>query len=184
MADIFVIGWHKTGTKSMSEALKILGYNSFHWSEDLAKKWYAGRIDYLLDFCKRYDAVTDMPFPLMYKELFNANPNGKFIFTYRSSPEKWASSLIRHIIINNKRRKRFMARVLYGDDSANGSADPSHYIQRYLQHMRNVREFFEGRSNYLEMCFELGSGWPELCQFLDKPIPNKPFPHLKNKNNQ
>lgn len=184
MAEIFCIGFHKTATKSIAEALEVLGYKTFHWHEDLAKKWYAGNIDYLLDFCKQYDAVSDNPFPLIFKELYKANPDGKFIFTYRSTPERWADSLIRHMAINNAGRKRFLSRVLYGDDAADGSAKPEHYIKTYLKHMQLVKEFFKDKPNYLEMCFENGDGWLELCPFLGKSIPDKPFPHLKNKNNK
>jgi hypothetical protein len=181
---VFCIGFHKCYTKSIAEALEVLGYKSFHWDEGLARKWHAGKIGEVLQFCEQYDAVSDLPFPLMYRELFDAYPDAQFIYTYRSTPEKWADSLIRHMVVNNKRRKRFMARILYGDDAADGSAEPGHYIKVYLQHMRAVREFFEDKSNYLELCIEHGHGWQELCEFLDKPVPDVPFPHLKNKNNK
>ena len=39
------------------------------------------------------------------------------------------------------------------------------------RHNDEVRQYFAGSGRLLEMNLEQGDGWPELCPFLDRPIP-------------
>jgi hypothetical protein len=48
------------------------------------------------------------------------------------------------------------------------------------EHVALVRGLCTGRkANYLE--WEVGDGWESLCRFLDKNVPDKPFPHANNR---
>ena len=47
-------------------------------------------------------------------------------------------------------------------------------------HNEEVRAYFGDSDDFLEFSIEEGDGWEKLCRFLDKPVPNVPFPH-KNK---
>ena len=38
----------------------------------------------------------------------------------------------------------------------------------------------KNENNLLIMDITKGDGWSKLCNFLNKPIPNKPFPRAKN----
>jgi hypothetical protein len=41
-----------------------------------------------------------------------------------------------------------------------------------------VREYFRGRdSDFMEVCWEMGTGWEELCAFLKCDVPGGPVPH-------
>jgi hypothetical protein len=51
------------------------------------------------------------------------------------------------------------------------------HIQRYEQHNANVRAYFDGREDLLEVCWEEQAGWEQICQFLDRPVPDDSFPH-------
>ena len=60
-------------------------------------------------------------------------------------------------------------------------------ISKYKKHLPNlvnidgdlVREFFEDKpNNFLEVCWEHGHGWNELCEFLNLNVPKYvDFPH-------
>jgi hypothetical protein len=53
--------------------------------------------------------------------------------------------------------------------------------ERYQRHNREVLDHFGGRSDFLVMQLEKGDGWPQLCSFLGKPIPEGEFPHLNRR---
>lgn len=54
------------------------------------------------------------------------------------------------------------------------------HIAMYTSHNEGVVDFFQERTAsdvLLEICWEQGDGWQELCQFLKLPVPACPFPH-------
>jgi len=51
-----------------------------------------------------------------------------------------------------------------------------HQLNLYKSHNERVRSFFRGNPNFVELCWEEGHGWEELCGFLGKKVPNTPFP--------
>jgi len=54
-------------------------------------------------------------------------------------------------------------------------------IQEYEKYNKQAIAYFKDKpSQLLVMNIFEGDGWKELCRFLNKPVPNKPFPH-KNK---
>ncbi len=54
---------------------------------------------------------------------------------------------------------------------------PDLWLAEYERHNEAVREFFAGTDRLLEVCWEEGDGWPQLCGFLGVPVPDVPFPH-------
>ena len=61
------------------------------------------------------------------------------------------------------------------------SQDLNNRIQEYDEHNKQVIAYFKDKpSQLLVMNITEGDGWEKLCKFLNKPIPNKAFPH-KNK---
>ena len=66
----------------------------------------------------------------------------------------------------------------------NGTQDPFHeypcwskesWIYEYEMHNAAVKQLVP-QHNLL--VFKTGEGWERLCEFLDKPVPETPFPHL------
>ena len=56
-------------------------------------------------------------------------------------------------------------------------------IEIYNKHNQEVKAYFKNRPNdLLVVDFTTGAGWEELCNFLQVPIPEIPFPHANNKN--
>ena len=91
---VFVVGLSRTGTTSISQALSLLGYHPYHSLPPLLT-WKDHK---LLGFdeywANAYDAHTDLPTALVFKQLAHAYPNAKFILTQRA-PEKWAAAMVK-----------------------------------------------------------------------------------------
>jgi hypothetical protein len=54
------------------------------------------------------------------------------------------------------------------------------YEKYYLTHNKNLINKFYNYKRFLAVCFETGDDWQQICEFLKKKIPNKPFPHANN----
>ena len=168
---VFVIGFPKTGTKSLNSALTTLGYKvkSYFGSRDtdISRNVY----EMAFRFVEQYDAFEDNPWCVLYKELDEKYPGSKFILTLRPT-EKWIKSVVDHFGI----KTRSLLEWIYGVGYPKGNEDL--YIARYERHNKEVLEYFKDRPDDL-LAFRLseGDGWEKLCQFLHKDIPPLEFPH-------
>lgn len=168
---IFCIGFHKTGTTSLAEALRKLGYrvtgpngvHNPHISENVLA--VAARA------VERFDAFQDNPWPVIYRALDQRYPGSKFILTLRE-PKSWIRSQVQHF----GRRDTEMRKWIYGVGHPEGNEEL--YLKRYATHNREVFEYFKDRpDDLLVMDLAKGDGWEKLCPFLGKPVPTEPFPH-------
>ena len=75
MRKIFNIGFSRTGTTSLTEALQILGFSAYHFPKSF-------------DQIEKHDACTDMSITLGYKFLDLMYPESKYILTTRKL-ESW-----------------------------------------------------------------------------------------------
>lgn len=170
-AKVFCIGFHKTGTTTIAQALRTLGYrvtgpNGVN-DPNIAQNVY----EMAYKEAKRFDAFIDNPWPLLFREMDVVFPNSKFILLRRQT-KPWITSIVRHF----GTKETPMRQWIYGAASPLGNEDI--YIKRYEAHNQEVLDYFEDRPNDLiVMDFSLGDGWQELCAFLDKDIPNEDFPH-------
>ena len=172
---IFCVGFHKTGTTSLENALEILGYKVISYDETVLEYVYKNDIDSIIKSISRADAFSDSPWFIFYKELYEAFPDAKFIFTARPN-EKWIKSIVNHFgddwqLLQWRKFHEFV----YGDDEPLANEDL--YLARYERHNTEVLAFFNDKTNFLEMNFVNGDEWKKLCNFLNKPIPTEPFPH-------
>ena len=173
MSKVFGIGLTKTGTKTLGKCMGILGYKNKSYDLSLLRKYAEGSYDPIYKECEIYNSFEDWPWPLLYKELNSIYPEAKFILTYRLAPEIWYESLCKHSLHTGSTIAR---KIVYGYDMPQGHRQ--HHINFYTNHYNNVIDYFKGRDDkLLTMCFENGSGWKELCSFLNTQIPNVKFPH-------
>jgi hypothetical protein len=56
--------------------------------------------------------------------------------------------------------------------------DRERFIAAYYRHHADVRRYFAGRSDLLEMSIVEGEGWERLCPFLGLPTPDCAFPRV------
>merc|ERR1719183_1570291 len=108
-------GLGRTGTYSLKTALQELGYKAYHMKDSVIDGnglpfWTAvanapegeeraraieGVIDHMA--ADGYNATTDFPACLIYKELLDRYPDAKVILSVRSTPELWAESALETI---------------------------------------------------------------------------------------
>ena len=180
---IFGIGFQRTGTLSLHQALQILSYDSAHWeSADFAQsvwremnRWGSSRT------LERYYALTDNPIPILYEKLDQAYPGSKFILTVRNTDE-WLASIEKFWTYEGNPRRwtwdidRF-SHKMHGMIYGRADFDPETFRTRYNRHNLEVVSYFGNRHDLLIMDMSRGGlGWPELCGFLNVPIPKVPYP--------
>lgn len=173
---VFVIGFQKTGTTSLENALERLSYRVYGGDKNLLK--FEDRYD-LLQYIEKtltnWDAVQDMPWPLCYRELMELYPNAKFILTLRKT-EAWIDSVVRHwgsmrVPIHRK---------IYGVPCAEGYENT--YIKIYERHNKEVLKFFQNKPNFLIMEQGTNFDYKTLCDFLKLETPTEEFPHSRKNN--
>lgn len=94
---IFCIGRNKTGTTSLKESFKDLGFivGNQRQAELLLNYYKKGDFKPIVKYCKSAQVFQDFPFsfPRTYQEMDMAFPGSKFILTVRDSPEQWYNSV-------------------------------------------------------------------------------------------
>jgi hypothetical protein len=199
-------GLPRTGTLSQKVALEMLGlapcYHMVNVLADLdqAEPWRRaldGRQawDEVLD---GFQATVDWPGSYFYKELADHYPDAKVLLSVRDA-DGWERSM-----------RDTIWGIFYGDmlmrdlSSARGRVDPK--WRGYIEMMEEMWE----RSGLIDagadtttesmqramdafndevqqtipadrlLVWSVSDGWEPLCEFLELPVPNTPFPHLND----
>jgi hypothetical protein len=174
---LFGIGLNKTGTTTLGECARILGYRHVACRRDLLIRLRQGSLEELLAVADAHDAFEDWPWPLVYKELFRRyGDRARYVLTVRRTPEAWLRSLKNHALLTlPEEHCRLLA---YGYAYPHGFE--AEHLAIYARHNAEVVAFFasEGASHLLAtLCWEEGHGWAELCRLLGRSVPDVPFPH-------
>jgi len=167
------VGFQKTGTSSLREALKILGYRVKDTSSRPLIPILKGDYNRVMKMISGYDAMEDTPWYMIYKELDERIPGSKFILTYRDAAS-WYESVSRHIgMLRNPSHE-----WIYGRGKGLPMEHRENTIRVYSDHIREVTGYFKNRpEDFLTIDFTKGEGWEKLCAFLGREIPDVPFPH-------
>jgi len=178
---IFGIGMHRTATTSLTRALHILGLDAAHWESD---RWAKSIVNEMDEegrslTLEAYYCLSDMPIGYLFVDLDRAYPGSKFILTLRNE-EGWLKSVERHWASYFEKWQRDwfsneMHQLIYGQTEF----DAEVFLQRYRAHNQQVLDHFKNRpSDLLVMDMDKGAGWSELCAFVDRPLPDVPYPVL------
>jgi Sulfotransferase domain/N-terminal domain of galactosyltransferase len=189
---IFGIGMHKTATSSLHAAFQTLGYDSFHWNTNRKSWdiWNEMRTLGRSPTVARYYALCDNPIPIFFRELDAAYPGSKFILTVREE-SNWLKSVEGlfdprvnpYYDWNEQPYSHQIHESLYG----RRDFDAATMLARYRRHNAEVLDYFRDRpADLLVMDMDFGwpyrndggAGWPELCGFLEKPVPAGPYPRV------
>ncbi len=162
------VGLSRTGTSTLCAAFRILGYTRVAHNpafEQLA--------------C--LDAATDHSCALYYKYLDYKFPDSKFVLTTRDL-DSWLESMrfiferfpvTRDMDVAIKRRMLIYESVTFNREA---------FVVAYHRHHSEVRRYFEKRpQDLLEMSITDGAGWGVLCDFLEVPVPDLPFPYRNSR---
>lgn len=172
---VFGVGLNKTGTTTLALCGKILGYRYASCSRQLLED-VVRRRDYegVKTAVTRFDLFQDWPWPLIYRELDEMFPGSKFILTRRSDEHTWLQSLKKHSL--RTRPFEHCRKLVYGYSYP--QQHEQHFLDFYRRHNAAVRRHFQDRNaDFIELCWERGDSWEELCEFLGVQVPDFPFPH-------
>jgi hypothetical protein len=179
----------------MKEALELLGFNKCHHMKEVM---ISGKQTNLFDCVSRgitvnwdevfegFEAAVDWPSAARYKELMDEYPEAKVILTARDA-EAWYLSARETIyalsntvppilkLIPRVRRILVMIQRLIWEGVFGGQFEnKQHAIDVYN---RNVKEVIASVPEDRLLVHAAKEGWQPLCEFLDKPIPDQPYPH-------
>ena len=174
---IFGIGLSRTGTVSLTKALMQLGIKAKHYPNDIITQNELKRGHYSLSVLKEMQALLDIPVSPYYAQFDHLYPEAKFILTTRPS-ESWLMSMENHFRLYVEHMRDdfddYVLACVYG--ALHFSAERFSYVKEL--HENNVRDYFSDRPEKL-LLFDVfrGDSWAELCQFLDRPVPDEVYPH-------
>jgi hypothetical protein len=179
---VFGLGLSKTGTSSLNGALNRLGIRSLHFPHDAETHEQLRNADYRLRILERYQALTDISVAPYFAQLDQVWPGSKFVLTVRDQ-ESWLRSAQMHwrVLLDTwdrdpqfRRFSEFILAATYGTIGFNAER----LVYAYAAHVRNVLHYFaQSPDDLLIMNICAGDGWKPLCDFLDTPVPEAPFPH-------
>jgi hypothetical protein len=178
-------GWmHKTGTTSLHQAFKILGYNAAHWtSAHWAKKlWREMNTEGKSLTLEKHYALSDMPIGNLFRKLDEAYPGSKFILTTRNE-DAWINSVRRHYNPNHNAWRpnwendpftNIIHKHTYGITTFNEQI----MRERFRRHNSDVIMHFRNRPKDLLVLTDAQTSWDKLCFFLNETTPTVPYPRV------
>lgn len=178
---VVLLGFGRTGTKSLTayfkaQGLKILEFKEWRTNRyKLLEMYKRNRLTDLFYIADRCDLLEDFPWPLLYKELYERYPEAKFILSYRP-PKEWLTSIIKHT--KNERGPSENKRIVFGSDTPTGNE--STYLDKYVRHVDEVREYFSGCPSFIEVNLKSENVAKTLSEFLG--VPEIPIPHRNRSN--
>lgn len=183
---VFGLGLSRTGTRSLTAALHVLGVDTVHYpiDDDSLRAMVDGTLDFQL--MQSFDGITDITTIPYYQDLEQRYPDAKFVLTVRAE-ETWLKSCANHWRgrdpwpeitspghDTHMKVRRFLRAAVYGTYRF----EPERFRRVYRRHVEDVRRYFADKpGKLLELDVVGGAGWEPLCAHLDRPVPKQPFPH-------
>ena len=203
-------GFGRTGTTSLKAALEKLGFDPcYHMTEvfahpDHADFWVAAWRGEPVDWdgvLGDYEATVDWPACTFYEELMRRHPDAKVLLSVRN-PERWYDStrstiyeltrLIEGSTISRvifgvvslltfggfTGRRSSLANDLIWQGTFDGRFEDQAYAIKVFEHHNEEVKRRVPRERLL--VYQVEEGWGPLCEFLDVPVPDEPFPRLND----
>ena len=193
--EVIGCGIGRTGTMSLKTALEQLGFGPCHHMVEVLGKmpvqlplWQqavAGHPDWDAIY-RGYQSAVDWPTARFYRELHAAYPNAKFVLGYRS-PKSWAESFSQTIylalsdISKAPEEQHDWLRMCVELIEQNGiplGLDVEGLEKAFSAHVDAVKATIPPEQL---LVFQAKEGWEPLCNFLDVPVPDGPFPRTNDR---
>lgn len=146
------VGMPRTGTQSLWQAGNILGFYAVHSVGSVKALSYSNFL------CEVY---------LPIKIIEENYPGSKYILTVREL-HKWYESCRHHVRNRLEGWNPFWF------------TDPKTWVKQYKDRIKEVQSLIsKERLLIYNIC--AGQGWEPLCEFLNLPVPDQPFPHRNKK---
>lgn len=199
---IFCIGVNKSGTTTIEQVFKELGYKTGNQREAelLLADWGKREFNKIIKYCNKADAFQDVPFslPFTYVILDHHYPKAKFILTVRDNVDQWYNSITKFhsnlwgdadgVPPTRKQLKEatyiykgrpFDANRLQFDSPEDNPYQKEALCKYYNTHIHNVKSYFKGMPNKLiEINVSKKQDYRKLCEFLEKEPLRDNFPWL------
>ena len=193
MLKVIGAGFGRTGTLSLKQALETLGFaKCYHMSEvvanphhvDLWRAAWRGEGPWEEIF-SGYTAAVDWPTVAFLTRLVQYYPSAKVVLTVRDA-DSWFRSA-RDTIFRSmteglasddpmRRHRMVMLKEIIVDGTFKGNLeDKQRVVAAYTHHVERVIADVPPERLVL---FDPREGWPPLCEALNVPIPNVPFPRV------
>jgi len=162
---VFGIGLCRTGTTSITEALKVLGYSAIHCPMSYEE-------------INSFDASTDTAVAARFRFLDLLYPGSKFILTTRDI-DSWIESAAS--------LDRFSADPIWQLETRfmlwkSFVFDKDKFIEGYHRHHSKVSEYFKNRKDdLLILDLKEDDKFGKLCDFLKKTKLYINYPHLNKR---
>ena len=194
--DIVGAGYGRTGTLSLKTALESLGFKRCYHMLELVRHhddhrplWSAARRGEAVDWdalFEGYRAAVDWPACNSWERLAAYYPQSKVILSLRD-PDRWHTSVLNTIYLGSKARRgddpeqeeigRWIDEIIWDGVFDGRFEDKDYAIGVYLAHAERVKSAIPPERL---LVFEPADGWAPLCEFLERDIPDAPFPHVNS----
>lgn len=183
MSKVIEYGLPKTGTKSLGQALKMLGFQHASWNPELMSYFKKNTIKKsnfhktpIYDFMKKFDSFTDGPWHNLDYSVINKHfPNSKYIYMMRDD-ESWINSMEKHFSPKYALSKNM--HWVHNEWIISRDLHIKNLLKR--KHEREI--FFKKQCAIRPDSFLITSwddGWAKICPFLNKKTPKAQFPSIK-----
>ena len=197
--EVIGAGFGRTGTLSLKAALEQLGFAKCHHMEEVAASdeqvaaWQAIASGGAADWDRIFDgyrAACDWPSCDHFEALLAHYPDARVVLGVRDE-SRWYDSVAETIYAGSVEFPRIVVwlvprigrfhRMVYAtvwDGTFGGRfEDREAAIGVYRDHIARVKRVVPPDRL---LVFEARDGWEPLCQFLGRPVPDGPFPHLND----
>lgn len=188
-------GFGRTATMSLRMALETLGLGPCYHMESVLQEMdrrvphWTDALDGAPDWDTVFTGFTsavDWPTAAYWSDLATAYPDAKVILSTRN-PEKWWDSFSQTILAVLQSPEKWppaqrdwlemVVRVVI-DRSLGGKTDRMSVIAAFEANDAAARRALPAERL---LVFEAGHGWEPLCAFLDRPVPDAPFPRSNSR---
>ena len=190
-------GFGRTGTNSLKVALEQLGYAPCHHMKEVGPslsqiRWFdAASKGEAMDWdtvFEKFEAAVDWPSAAYYQELSEHFPQAKVILSVRDA-EGWYTSTSETIYAVFKatptwlmwlvppinRLMQMVERTVWSGVFAGEFENRDRTIERFNLHIETVKKLIPPDSLLVH---NVAEGWEPICNFLDKPVPQIPYPRV------
>jgi hypothetical protein len=198
--DLAVIGsgFGRTGTRSLKQALEMLGLGPCHHMEEVFAN--PGQVPYWQqvaaghevdwrDVFAGYHSQVDWPGAHVWRELAAALPDARVIHTTRPE-EAWWNSFSQTIgrLLSEYGRHEMPPHIADMTTAMNHVIGTLTFGGRWTDHDSAIAAFRRREADVRAaipaerlLVFDVAQGWEPLCAFLDRPVPNSPFPRRNDR---
>lgn len=194
------VGMWRTATYSLKLALEELtGEKCLHMSElyppryaykaspqyRQTEKWLkvikGVQEPFWLELFQGYGNTTDWPALMFWQELAEFYPDAKILLSSRD-PESWWQSISQTVLAVGRREKSDspwdqMVKELFDRDFIGVNPTKQQAIKYFEDHNAQVRKAIP-KDRLID--WQIGDDWAPLCEALQVPVPNKPFPRTNS----